>query len=89
MTLHDIYSHNSSTSWYVDWKLDMAVHTNCPLDYCKLQISNIIPVKLDGQCAFNHSGILCGGSETFPCVDLGRHPIVVSICQVVLSAFCQ
>ena len=40
---------------------NFVINDNCPYDYCN---KNEIPVDLrfpDTQCAFNHSGILCGG----------------------------
>ena len=42
------------------------VHHNCPLDYCRTdQESLYISLEhQDEQCAFNRSGILCGGCQT-------------------------
>ena len=44
---------------------EVIVHNHCPFDYCKVSDS---PMKLDldnpdEQCAFNRSGILCGGCK--------------------------
>ena len=39
------------------------VHDNCPFDYCKPEQLSIQLNDLDKQCAFNHSGILCGACQ--------------------------
>ena len=41
-------------------------HQHCPFDYCRTnQESFLISLEhQDEQCAFNHSGILCGGCQT-------------------------
>ena len=49
--------------WIGNYSGDIAVHKNCPLDYCKPQGSNVSLERLDEQCAFNHSGILCGACQ--------------------------
>ena len=38
-------------------------HNNCPLDYCSRSTEKFKLVSVDGQCQFNHSGILCGQCE--------------------------
>ena len=40
------------------------VHQHCPFDYCRSEEINIKLSHSDEQCAFNHSGILCGACET-------------------------
>ena len=40
------------------------VHQHCPFDYCRNEEMNIKLNYYDEQCAFNHSGILCGACET-------------------------
>ena len=40
------------------------VHQHCPFDYCRNEEMNIKLNYSDEQCAFNHSGILCGACET-------------------------
>lgn len=40
---------------------DVIVHHHCPFDYCKPETVKISLNHSDEQCAFNHSGILCGG----------------------------
>ena len=49
--------------WIGNYSGDVTVHTNCPLDYCNPEGSNISPEKLNEQCAFNRSGILCGACQ--------------------------
>ena len=47
------------------------VHDNCPFDYCK---PDQLPIELndsDKQCAFNHSGILCGACQPGLSLALG------------------
>ena len=48
------------------------VHRYCPYDYCK---TNNIAVDLynpDKQCAFDHSGVLCGGCPPNLSLALGN-----------------
>ena len=40
------------------------MHQHCPFDYCRNEEMNIKLNYSDEQCAFNHSGILCGACET-------------------------
>ena len=57
--------------WLGNYSGDIAVHTNCPLGYCKPQGSNVSLERLDGQCAFSHSGILCGACQPGLSLALG------------------
>ena len=48
----------------------VVINNNCPFDYC----NSILDVKLDDpdmQCAFNHSGTLCGGCKPGFSLTLG------------------
>ena len=47
------------------------VHDNCPFDYCKLEQLSIHLNDSDKQCAFNHSGILCGACQPGLSLALG------------------
>ena len=47
------------------------VHKHCPFDYCKSENINIDLMDPDAQCAFNHSGTLCGGCKQGLSVVLG------------------
>ena len=38
-------------------------HNTCPLDYCKTTAVEFALNTTDLECAFNHSGILCGGCQ--------------------------
>ena len=42
------------------------VHQNCPFDYCRTDQKSLLIIleHQDEQCAFNRSGILCGGCQT-------------------------
>ena len=52
------------------------IHPNCPLDYCQPQTENIsmnlnLPDGSDAQCAYNRSGVLCGGCQEHLSLSLG------------------
>ena len=52
------------------------IHPNCPFDYCQLSTENIsmnlnLPHGADAQCAFNHSGLLCGACREKFSLSLG------------------
>ena len=53
-----IYINNSDSPGYVKYPY-------CPFDYCKLTTENVsinfnLPNGADTQCAYNHTGVLCG-----------------------------
>ena len=47
------------------------VHDHCPFDYCKPEQLSIQLNDSDKQCAFNHSGILCGACQPGLSLALG------------------
>ena len=52
------------------------IYPNCPLDYCRPQTENIsmnlnLPDGSDAQCAYNRSGVLCGGCQEHLSLSLG------------------
>ena len=47
------------------------IHRYCPFDYCKHGELNINLENSDTQCAFNHSGVLCGGCKKGLSLALG------------------
>ena len=52
------------------------IHPNCPFDYCQPSTKNVsINLNLlngaDAQCAYNHSGILCGECQEHLSLSLG------------------
>ena len=52
------------------------IHPNCPLDYCQPPTENVsmnlnLPDGSDAQCAYNRSGILCGGCQEHLSLSLG------------------
>ena len=49
----------------------LIVHMYCPLDYCKAEEMNITLDDLDVQCAFEHSGVLCGACKPGLSLSLG------------------
>ena len=42
---------------------EVIVHEHCPFDYCKPDSFDLNLEDPDEQCAFNHSGILCGACQ--------------------------
>ena len=59
-----IYALNGSTGRLI-------VHPHCPLDYCKAEEINITLDDPDMQCAFEHSGLLCGACKPGLSLALG------------------
>ena len=52
------------------------IHLNCPLDYCQPPTENVsmnlnLPDGSDAQCAYNRSGVLCGGCQKNFSLSLG------------------
>ena len=52
------------------------IYPNCPLDYCQPPTENISmnlshPDGSDAQCAYNRSGVLCGGCQEHLSLSLG------------------
>ena len=52
------------------------IHPNCPLDYCRPPTENVsmnlnLPDGSDAQCAYNRTGILCGGCQEHLSLSLG------------------
>ena len=47
------------------------IHRYCAFDYCKYGEMNINLENPDAQCAFNHSGVLCGGCKKGLSLALG------------------
>ena len=52
------------------------IHPNCPFDYCQSPTENVsmnlnLPDGADAQCAYNRSGILCGGCQEHLSLSLG------------------
>ena len=42
---------------------ELAVHTHCPYNHCKVNKTLLSLSKQDEQCDYNHSGVLCGGCK--------------------------
>ena len=49
----------------------LLTHMHCPNAYCKLQETYFNVTNLDAQCAFGHSGVLCGNCESGLALMLG------------------
>ena len=50
----------SSLIWLGNYSGEIAIHYNCPFDYCKQDFFNVDPYNQQEQCNFNRSGVLCG-----------------------------
>ena len=66
ITNHTGWVYRSGTVWVSDSFTgnetdSFVVHQYCPYDYCKIENISIDLHSPDIQCAFNHSGVLCGG----------------------------
>ena len=49
----------------------VTVHSNCPFHYCKSENNEFSLDSQDDQCAFNHSGVLCGACQQGLSLALG------------------
>ena len=49
----------------------LITHMHCPNAYCKLQETDLNLTSPDVQCAFGHSGVLCGSCESGLALMLG------------------
>ena len=63
---HHALIYRSGTIWISDSfsgknNNTFVVHKNCPYHYCKPENISVDLQIPDTQCAFNHSGVLCGG----------------------------
>ena len=64
----------------------LLAHPNCPFDYCKDERIHINLNSSDFQCAFNRSGILCGGCQNGLSLALGTsHCLHCSSAYVTLT----
>ena len=66
ITNHTGWLYRSGTVWVSDSfsgneTHSFVVHLYCPYDYCKPENISVDLKFPDTQCAFNHSGVLCGG----------------------------
>ena len=51
----------------------IATSSQCPLNYCKVDIANVSMTDPDTQCTLDHSGILCGGCQAGLSLALGSN----------------
>ena len=78
-----------------DLSSGVLVHDHCPFGFCKSTAEEVQPLNLhypDEQCAFNRSGILCGGCESNFSLVLGTPrcrqcdnrwiPLVIIVCAL-------
>ena len=52
-------------------KEQVVIHPNCPFHYCKSEDTDLSLSNQDEQCAFNHSGVLCGACQQGLSLALG------------------
>ena len=57
--------------WVGNYSDRLAVHRHCPLDYCSPETHSVDLQRQHLQCAFNRSGVLCGGCQTGLSLSLG------------------
>ena len=64
--------HRPASTWIGYYREEQVViHPNCPFHYCKSEDTNLSLSSQDEQCAFNHSGILCGACQQGLSLALG------------------
>ena len=64
--------HRPASMWIGYYgKQQVAIHSNCPFHYCKSEDTNLSLSNQDEQCAFNHSGVLCGACQQGLSLALG------------------
>ena len=61
------------------------IHQYCPFDYCKEEFVAVDLSNPDTQCAFQRSGILCGGCKTNYSLALGSSECVPNCSNSYLS----
>ena len=66
ITNHTGWVYRSGTVWVSDsfsgnQTNSFVVHQYCPYDYCKAENISVDLLFPDSQCAYDHSGVLCGG----------------------------
>ena len=64
--------HRPASMWIGYYReKQVVIHPNCPFYYCKSEDANLSLDNQDGQCAFNHSGVLCGACQQGLSLALG------------------
>ncbi len=89
-----------SHSEVIDNETGVVAYKYCPFDYCKTEEISVNLYEPDSQCAFDHSGVLCGGCspnlslalgspQCLPCSDNGHVAffILFAIAGLVLVLF--
>ena len=76
-TVHRTGSMWLNASFVGDTTNGYIIHRYCPFDYCKYRDMNINLENPDDQCAFNHSGTLCGGCQEGLSLALGSSQCIL------------
>ena len=64
--------HRPASMWIGYYReKQVVIHPNCPFHYCKSEDANLSLNNQDDQCAFNHSGVLCGACQQGLSLTLG------------------
>ena len=63
--------HRSRTMWIGNFSGGIAVHHNCPFDYCDRNVTDISLDDQEQQCDSNRTGILCGACQNGYSLVLG------------------
>ncbi len=66
-----------SHSGVIDNETGVVAYKYCPFDYCNTEEISVNLTDPDRQCAFNHSGVLCGGCS--PNLSLAL-VVLISVC---------
>ena len=69
--------HRSGTVWVKasfdgNTSIGVIISKYCPYNYCKLEVVAVNLEYPDSQCAFNHSGIICGSCQPGLSLTLGH-----------------
>ena len=60
-----------STSWIGNLSSELVIHTHCPFDYCKPDITSLSLHKQSDQCSFNRTDVTCGACQPGLSLALG------------------
>ena len=59
------------TSWIGNLSSELVIHTHCPFDYCKPDITSLSLHRQSEQCSFNRTDVLCGACQPGLSLALG------------------
>ena len=59
-SIDEVALYKTATMWVGNYSGGIAVHRNCPFDYCKTNFTAVNVFNQQDQCNFNRRGVLCG-----------------------------